>query len=286
MDMLTDPVIIHGLMRKYRFSTIKSLGQNFLIDSEIPRKIVSMSDIGPESGVIEIGAGIGTLTNELAKVADKVVAVELDQKLIPVLQETLSEHKNVKIIHGDILKLNINELIDSEFPNQRVCICANLPYYITTPIIMRLIENRSNISDITVMVQKEVALRLTSVGGGKEYGAVSIAVQYYAESKVLFDVGSNCFMPQPKVVSSVIKLKIRENPPVEVEDEKWFFKVIHASFSQRRKTLINSLSNTTGINKAKIAEALNDLGLDVNVRGEKLSIYDYALLCKKLKKVE
>ncbi|MBR2973203.1 MAG: 16S rRNA (adenine(1518)-N(6)/adenine(1519)-N(6))-dimethyltransferase RsmA [Clostridia bacterium] len=274
---LTDIKEIRAVMGMFGKHFSKSLGQNFLINSGVIEDTVSGSGVSKDTNVLEIGPGIGTLTMALAKRANKVVAVEIDTKLLPVLDYTLEDYDNVSIIHGDILKLDINELYNEHFKSGKAKVVANLPYYITTPIIMKLLEHRELFESITVMVQKEVAYRLAADEGSKDYSAVSIAVGYYAEPEIIVNVRPDDFCPPPKVHSAVIKLNIRENPPFTPEDEKFFFKLVKAGFAQRRKTFINSVSSS-GISKADAAAALSEIGLDENIRAEKISPAQFCAL--------
>ncbi|MBZ4646118.1 MAG: rRNA (adenine1518-N6/adenine1519-N6)-dimethyltransferase [Petroclostridium sp.] len=280
MDKLSSPKVLKEIITKYGFRFNKNLGQNFLIDSNVLDKIVSSAEIGENTGVIEIGPGIGVLTQALAEKAGKVVAIELDSHLLPILNETLGEYKNVKIINADALKVDMNAIINNEFPNMDVKVAANLPYYITTPIIMGLLEKKLNIDSIIVMVQKEVAERMAAKAGEKDYGALSVAVQYFTKPCIIATVPPHCFMPQPKVESVVIKLDILRQPPVEVEDEKKFFNVVKAAFGQRRKTLVNALSNSGlfTMSKEQIKEMLISIGIREDQRGETLSIMQFAEL--------
>ncbi|GAE90085.1 16S rRNA (adenine(1518)-N(6)/adenine(1519)-N(6))-dimethyltransferase RsmA [Acetivibrio straminisolvens] len=267
------------LIQKYNLRLTKSLGQNFLIDDNVVKRIVDAAQITENDMVIEIGPGVGSMTVELAQRAGKVIAVEIDKKLIPALQENLGEFSNVNIINKDIMDVNINELRDSgQFGNIKVV--ANLPYYITTPIIMKLLEEENDIGLMVFMVQKEVAQRMTAAPGKKDYGALSVAVQYYTKPEKAFDVPPHCFIPQPEVDSTVIKLNVNETPPVKLMDKDFFFMVVKAAFGQRRKTLVNALYNFKGFQKTKeeIKEILNQLGIDENARGETLSISQFAEL--------
>lgn len=279
---LTDIYTIKSLFKKHNFNLSKSFGQNFLINEQIPKDIVKGSEINNQVGVIEIGPGIGVLTRELCAAAKKVVSIEIDNRLIPILKETLADFSNVKVISGDILKIDLIKLIKEEFEGMDVCVCANLPYYITTPIIMALLENKLPLKSITVMVQKEVAQRLCADENSKDYGAISLTVRYFSNPKLLFHVSSHEFLPPPKVDSAVIRLDVLDKPSVEPKDEKHLFKIIKASFSQRRKTLANSLSNMTEYDKKLIEQFILDMGKDINVRGEELSLKDYCLLSDKL----
>lgn len=275
---LSNIKTIENILKKYGFSFKKSLGQNFLINPSVCPKIADFA-CDKEMGVLEIGPGIGVLTKELSNTAKRVVAIELDERLKPVLPETLADCKNVEIIFGDAMKLDLAKTIKEKFADCReVCVCANLPYYITSPIIMMLLESKLPISNITVMVQKEAAERLCAKVGSREAGAVTVAVAYYAEAEILFKVDRYSFMPPPNVESAVIKLNIRKNPPVTVEDEKKFFSLVKACFAQRRKTLVNTVSNTTSYTKESIRNALNTLNLSETVRAEQLTIEQLAAL--------
>ncbi len=275
---LSDINTLKNLLSKHGFSFKKSLGQNFLIDSSVcPAMAEAACD--EETGVLEIGPGVGVLTSELSKVAKKVVAIELDERLKKILPITLADCKNVEVVFGDAMKLDLKKIIKEHFLDcKRVCVCANLPYYITSPIIMMLLEQRLPIDSITVMVQLEAAERLCAEVGTRNSGAVTVAVNYYAESKILFEVGRESFMPSPNVDSAVIQLKIRENPPINLDNEKRFFSVVKAAFAQRRKTLLNTLSNTLGIDKTILRDAFKQIGLGETVRGEQLSMEQLAKL--------
>lgn len=254
------------------FTFKKSLGQNFIIDPFVCPKMAEFAADG-ETGVIEIGPGAGVLTRSLSETAKKVVAVEIDERLKPVLKKSLEGCDNVKVIFGDILKTDINKLISEEFAGfEKVNICANLPYYITSPIIMGILKMKPDIGSLTAMVQKEAAQRICAEVGSRNAGAVTVAVDYYSEASVLFEVSRNCFMPAPKVDSAVINLKIRKEPKVKVKSEEFFFKVAKSLFAQRRKTLLNSVSSTLKIDKSVISSALKNMGLDESIRGEKLTI--------------
>lgn len=263
---------IKSLLSAEGFSFKKSLGQNFLINPTVCPKMAE-SSCNENTGVLEIGPGIGVLTYELAKRAKKVVAIELDERLKKILPKTLGEFENVEVIFGDAMKLDLKSIIEEKFSDcESVSVCANLPYYITSPIIMMLLESRLPITSITVMVQKEAAERLCAEVGTRDAGAVTAAVTYYAEKEILFNVGRNSFMPAPNVDSSVIKLNIRKTPPISVNNEKKFFSLVKACFAQRRKTLLNTVSNTMGISKDTLRNALNEIGLKETVRGEELTI--------------
>lgn len=265
------------LMKKYHINANKNLGQNFLIDDEVVNNIVSFSNIGPDDLVIEIGPGLGTLTARLLEKANKVIAIELDDKMITILEERFHLYHNFELIHQDVLKVDLKQKIE-ENKNRvaTVKIVANLPYYITTPIIMKLLEERLPVESITVMVQKEVADRLTAIPGKKNTGAITYCVSYYCEAQEVLLVPNTSFIPAPEVNSEVIQLKVRSNPPVTVKDENFFFKVIHASFMQRRKTLLNSLANNGIAPKETLKQMLNDLQLAKNVRGETLDLKQFA----------
>lgn len=279
-EKLSNPQKTIEIIKKYDFAFQKKFGQNFLIDAHVLDKIIVAAEVGPEDFVLEIGPGIGTMTQYLAEHAREVVAVEIDTHLIPILEETLSEYDNVTIINADVLKLDIAELAQEKNDGKPIKVVANLPYYITTPIIMGLFESDVPIDNITVMVQKEVAQRMQVGPGTKEYGALSLAVQYYAEPYLAANVPPNCFMPRPKVGSAVIRLTRHKEKPVQVKDEKFMFKLIRASFNQRRKTLQNGLNNSSEIdvNKAQVVEALEKMGLSATVRGEKLTLEQFAQL--------
>ncbi len=284
MAYLGSPSATKEIINKYSFAFQKKFGQNFLIDSNILESIVSAADITKDDFVLEIGPGIGTMTQYLCETARQVVAVEIDKMLIPILQDTLSEYDNVEVINQDVLKLDINALAQEKNAGQPIKVVANLPYYITTPIIMGLFESGVPIESITIMVQKEVADRMQTGPGSKDYGALSLAVQYYAEAKVQLNVSATCFMPRPNVDSAVIKLTRHKTPVVDVKDEKLMFKVIRASFNQRRKTLVNGLKNSSELDfsKEKILEAINAIGKEENIRGEKLTLEDFANLTNAL----
>ena len=285
MKKLSDIGTIKGILAKHGFSFSKSLGQNFLVNPSVCPKMAEMSGAREGTGVIEIGPGIGVLTYELAQRADKVVSMELDKRLIPVLNETLEEFDNVKIINDDVLKVNLRELIEKEFAGKKVVVCANLPYYITSPVIMKLLEDRLPIEAITVMVQKEAAERLCAELGTRQAGAVTAAVNYYAQAKMLFKVSSGSFMPSPKVDSAVIKLDVYDQPAVKADNEELLFKVIKAAFAQRRKTLINSLSNSMPYEKVQITTVLEKVGVAPNLRAEQLSLSEFAEISNELNKV-
>lgn len=277
---LGNPKYTIEVLQKYGFVFQKRFGQNFLIDTHVLDKIISAAHITKEDMVLEIGPGIGTMTQYLAEAAGKVIAVEIDRNLIPILEDTLSEYNNVRVINEDVLKLDLRKLADEENGGKAIKVVANLPYYITTPIIMGLFENHVPVESITVMVQKEVADRMQTGPGNKDYGALSLAVQYYAEPYIVANVPPNCFMPRPKVGSAVIRLTRHKEPPVEVKDEKLMFDIIRASFNQRRKTLANGLNNSDKITCSKeiITKAIEKLGKGASVRGEALSLQEFASL--------
>ena len=283
MNKLSDIGTIKDILKRHGFTFSKALGQNFLINPSVCPRMAELSGAGEGVGVIEVGPGIGVLTNELCKLADKVVAIELDKRLLPVLDETLAEYDNVKVINADVLELDLNKLIADEFPGMQVVICANLPYYITSPVIMKLLEDRLPVTAITVMVQKEAAQRRCAPVGSRESGAVTVSVNYYAEPSLQFHVSAGSFMPAPKVDSAVIRLDIRENPPVEV-DEKMFFSVVKAAFSQRRKVISNSLSSGLKMSKDEINGILERAQVPANARAEKLSLEDFAKIANEVSK--
>ena len=268
------------VLQKYHFNFQKKFGQNFLIDTHVLEKIIASAGVTQEDFVLEIGPGIGTMTQYLCESAREVVAVEIDQNLIPILQDTLSAYDNVTVINEDILKLDIAKLARERNGGNPIKVVANLPYYITTPIIMGLFESHVPIESITVMVQKEVADRMQVGPGTKDYGALSLAVQYYAKPEIVANVPPNCFMPRPNVGSAVIRLTRHDTVPVDVEDEKLMFAIIRASFNQRRKTLANGLSNAPGIrlSKEEIQESITELGVPVTIRGEALTLQQFAEL--------
>lgn len=278
MENLSNISVIRDVLSRHGFSFSKGLGQNFLINPTVCPRMAEMGNAKPGWGIIEIGAGVGVLTAELARRADKVVCIEIDSRLLPVLDETLAEFDNIKIINEDVLKVDLHKLIEQEFAGMPVAVCANLPYYITSPIIMNLLEAHLPITSLTVMVQKEAAARLCAEPGSREVGAVSIAVRYYSDPKILFQVSRGSFLPAPEVDSTVIRLDVRDHPPVEVGSEEQFFKVVRAAFSQRRKTLPNTLSAGLGIPKAQAIEMLEKAGIPTNLRAEQLTLDQFALL--------
>lgn len=280
MAQLGNPKNTIEILNKYNFMFQKRFGQNFLIDTHVLDKIIQAAEITKEDFVLEIGPGIGTLTQYLCEHAREVVAVEIDKNLLPILEDTLSEYDNVTVINSDILKLDLKALVQEKNAGRPIKVVANLPYYITTPIIMDLFERHLPLINVTVMVQKEVADRMQALPGGKDYGALSLAVQYYAKPYIAANVPPNCFMPRPNVGSAVIKLTLHTNTPVTVKDEGLLFRIIRASFNQRRKTLVNGLNNSTELSysKEKLQEALNRLGISENIRGEALSLEQFAHL--------
>ncbi len=281
------------ILKKYNFNFQKKFGQNFLIDPHVLDKIADAAKLTKDDLVLEIGPGIGTMTQELCERAGHVIAVEIDRNLIPILEnDTLAAYDNKTIINSDVLELDLKELIEKTFDEKmpehsgpkRAKVVANLPYYITTPIIMGLLEKREPVESITVMVQKEVAMRMQAGAGSKDYGALSLAVQYYAEPYLAANVPQNCFIPRPNVGSAVIRLSLYDKPPVEVNDEKLMFRLIRAAFNQRRKTLVNAIRNSAecGFTKEEVETALESLGLDINIRGEALSLSQFAKLSDEL----
>ena len=280
MATLGNPKNTIEVRQKYHFNFQKKFGHNFLINTSILEEIIDAAEITREDFVLEIGPGIGTMTQYLCEAAREVVAVEIDTNLIPILGDTLSAYDNVEVMNADILKVDIAKLADERNGGKPIKVVANLPYYITTPIIMGLFESHVPIDSITIMVQKEVADRMQEGPGSKEYGALSLAVQYYAKPEIVVNVPPSCFMPQPKVGSAVIRLTRHENPPVDVDNEKLMFQVIRASFNQRRKTLANGLNNfgSFSLGKEEIQKSIEELGVPVNIRGEALSLEQFAKL--------
>ena len=280
MATLGNPKNTIEVLQKYNFKFQKKFGQNFLINTGILEDIIEAAEITKDDFVLEIGPGIGTMTQYLCESAREVIAVEIDKNLIPILEDTLSAYDNVEVLNDDILKVDIKALAEERNAGKPIKVVANLPYYITTPIIMGLFESHVPIDSITIMVQKEVADRMQEGPGSKEYGALSLAVQYYAHPEIVVNVPPSCFMPQPKVGSAVIRLTRHAEPPVNVEDEKLMFQIIRASFNQRRKTLANGLNNFTGLNLSKevIQQCIEELGVPVTIRGEALSLEQFAQL--------
>lgn len=280
MEKLSNPQVTIETIKKYEFAFQKKFGQNFLIDGHVIEKIISAADITKEDCILEIGPGIGTMTQYLAENAGQVVAVEIDKNLIPILDETLADYDNVTIINDDILKVDINKIVQEKNNGKPIKVVANLPYYITTPIIMGLFEKQVPLYSITVMVQKEVADRMKVGPGTKDYGALSLAVQYYAEPYLVANVPPNCFIPRPGVGSAVIKLTRYKEPPVKVKDEKIMFALVRAAFGQRRKTLQNAIANSNeqSFTKEEAKAAITRMGLSENIRGESLSLTEFAAL--------
>lgn len=284
MAYLSNPTYTRAVLEAHGFSFQKKFGQNFLIDGNVLDNIIDAAGITKDDFVLEIGPGIGTMTQRLCEEAREVVAVEIDKNLLPILDDTLSTYKNYTVINQDILKVDIKKLADEKNDGKPIKVVANLPYYITTPIIMGLFESHVPLESITIMVQKEVADRMQESPGSKEYGALSLAVQYYSNPEIVCEVPPSCFMPQPKVASSVITLRCHEKPPVEC-DEKLLFQIIRASFNQRRKTLQNGLSNGTHFSKEEIAAAIEKAGFSPTVRGEVLSLEQFADLTNILSEI-
>lgn len=285
MDRLCDIGEIKRIMESSGFSFSKALGQNFIVNPSVCPRMAENCGADKDCGVLEVGPGIGVLTNELCKVAKKVVAVELDKRLPDILAKTLADHDNVKIISGDIMELDLHKLIKEEFEGMDVVVCANLPYYITSPVIMKLLEERLPIKALTVMVQKEAADRLCAQMGTRAAGAVTAAVRYYSEPKLLFKVSAGSFMPAPKVDSAVIKLDINARPALCVKDEKLYFRVVRGAFSQRRKTISNSISSVLSIDKSKLISALEAAGVSPMARAEQLTLEDFAGIANAIKEV-
>ncbi|MBU9710155.1 16S rRNA (adenine(1518)-N(6)/adenine(1519)-N(6))-dimethyltransferase RsmA [Bacillus tamaricis] len=284
---IATPKRTKQILDKYGFSFKKSLGQNFLIDTNILRRIVDTAELTDNTGVLEIGPGIGALTEQIARRAKKVVAFEIDQRLLPILKETLSPYEHVNIIHQDVLKSNVKEVIEAEFDKgQDLAVVANLPYYVTTPILMKLLEEKLSIRTIVVMIQKEVAERIAAKPGTKDYGSLSIAAQYYAKAETAFIVPKTVFVPQPNVDSAILKLTLREVPPVDIMDEDFFFEVVRASFTQRRKTILNNLSShfVNSFTKKDMESCLMEGEVDPKRRGESLSMEEFAILSNLLLK--
>lgn len=278
MPNLTDIAAVRELCARHGFTLSKGFGQNFIVNPGVCPKIVESAGIDETYGVLEIGPGVGVLTKELAQRARKVVAVEVDERLPPLLEETLAGLDNVKVVLGDVLKVDLAALIREEFPNMPVAVCANLPYYITSPILMKLLEEKLPIQHITVMVQKEAAQRITAAPGTREAGAISYAVAYYAQPKMLFSVQPGSFLPPPKVVSAVIQLEVRPQPAVQTPDEQGYFRLIRAAFGQRRKTVANAASAGLGLPKAQVTAALETAGLPPLARPEQLTLEDFLAL--------
>ncbi|MBR5485437.1 MAG: 16S rRNA (adenine(1518)-N(6)/adenine(1519)-N(6))-dimethyltransferase RsmA [Oscillospiraceae bacterium] len=278
MSKLSNIGTIKQLLQKHGFTFSKAMGQNFLINPSVCPRMAEECGAAEGVGVIEIGAGIGVLTVELAQRADKVVVIELDKRLMPLLDETLADYDNIKIINEDVLKVDLAKLIEDEFAGMEVVVCANLPYYITSPIIMGILEARLPIKGLTVMVQKEAAQRICAPAASREAGAVTLAVRYYSEPEILFHVSRGSFMPAPDVDSCVIRLNILPQPAVDVKDEKMFFRVVRGAFAQRRKTLSNTLSSTMGVGKSEVAAVLESAGLSATARAEELTLQQFGTL--------
>lgn len=282
MDRLWDMGEIKRIMESSGFTFSKALGQNFLINPSVCPRMAELSGADENTGVIEVGPGIGVLTNELCKVAKKVVAIELDERLPEILAKTLADHDNVKVISGDVMKIDLHKLIEDEFQGMDVVVCANLPYYITSPVIMKLLEEKLPIKALTVMVQKEAADRLCAQMGTRECGAVTAAVRYYSEPKLLFKVSAGSFMPAPKVDSAVIRMDVDKKPALEIKDEKLFFRVVRGAFSQRRKTVANSLSSMLSVDKQTVNSAIVKAGVNPQARPEAMTLEEFAALSNAL----
>ncbi len=276
MPELSDINTVKTILSRHGFRFSKSLGQNFIVNPDLCPKIAEASGVGKGICALEVGPGIGVLTKELAVRAEKVLSIEIDESLIPVLKETLEEFDNVEILNADIMKLDLKKVVNEHFGNMPFVVCANLPYYITSPVLMKLLEEDIGANSITVMVQKEAAQRITTLPGTRDCGAITAAIHYYSVPSKLFDVGRENFVPAPKVDSSVIRLEVRKEPPVKVSSEEQFFRVVKASFSQRRKTLANSLSSGLGLKKEDVYATLESCGLSRNARAEELSLGDFA----------
>mgnify|MGYP005759741261 FL=1 len=271
-ERLSDISTMKEILSRHGFTFSKALGQNFLINPSVCPRMAEMCGADEESGVLEIGPGIGVLTRELAKRSKKTVAVELDTRLLPVLAETLADYPNASVVHGDVMKLDLHQLLQEEFLGMRVAVCANLPYYITSPVIMKILEEKLPITALTVMVQKEAADRICAKPGTRACGAVSAAVQYYAEPEILFQVSRGSFMPAPNVDSTVIRLNVRPEPPVQLKSEEHFFRLVKAAFGQRRKTALNAVSSGLAVPKAQVAEAMQRAGIASNARAEQMTL--------------
>ena len=282
MEGLSNIGNIKDILSRHGFTFSKTLGQNFLVNPSVCPRIAELGNAREDFGIIEIGTGIGVLTHELAKRADKVCAIEIDERLMPVLAETLAEHDNVKIINEDVMKVDLHKLIAEEFAGLEVAVCANLPYYITSPVIMMLLEQRLPIRTVTVMVQKEAGARLCAKMGTRDMGAVTVAVNYFSEPRLLFNVSRGSFMPSPNVDSCVVRFDLRETTPEGVRDERVFFRTVRAAFSQRRKTLANSAASGMGIDKAAAAAAISRAGLPENVRPEQLTMEQFIAFANEL----
>lgn len=285
MENLSNIGTIKDILKRHNFTFSKTLGQNFLVNPSVCPRIAEMGNARKGFGIIEIGTGIGVLTNELAKRADKVVAIEIDSRLLPVLEETLAEYDNVKIINDDVMNVDLHKLISEEFAGLEVAVCANLPYYITSPIIMMLLEQRLPIRSVTVMVQKEAGARLCAPMASRDMGAVTVAVNYFSEPEILFNVSRGSFMPSPNVDSCVVRFNIKDHTPEGVSDEAFFFRIARAAFSQRRKTLANSVSSGMNADKQKTLSAIRAAGLSENVRPEQLTMEQLIAFSNELFKI-
>lgn len=282
MQNLSDISVVKDLLNRHGFKFSKALGQNFLINPTVCPRMAEACGADENTGVIEVGPGFGVLTAELAKRAEKVVSIELDERLLPVLDETLAEFDNVEVINSDVLKVDLHKLIEEKFSGMKVAVCANLPYYITSPVIMHLLESKLPVENITVMVQKEAAQRLCAPVGSRDAGAVTVAVDYYADAEKIFDVSAGSFMPAPKVDSSVIRLNVRKQPPIDLSDEKLFFRMVKAVFAQRRKTAANSISAGMSLPKETVYKAIEAAGYGENVRAESFTLDELASLANKI----
>lgn len=282
MQNLSDISVVKDLLNRHGFKFSKALGQNFLINPTVCPRMAEACGADENTGVIEVGPGFGVLTAELAKRAKKVVSIELDERLLPVLDETLAEFDNVEVINSDVLKVDLHKLIEEKFSGIKVAVCANLPYYITSPVIMHLLESKLPVENITVMVQKEAAQRLCAPVGSRDAGAVTVAVDYYADAEKIFDVSAGSFMPAPKVDSSVIRLNVRKQPPIDLSDEKLFFRMVKAVFAQRRKTAANSISAGMSLPKETVYKAIEAAGYSENVRAESFTLDELASLANEI----
>ena len=282
MQNLSDISVVKDLLNRHGFKFSKALGQNFLINPTVCPRMAEACGADENTGVIEVGPGFGVLTAELAKRAKKVVSIELDERLLPVLDETLAEFDNVEVINSDVLKVDLHKLIEEKFSGMKVAVCANLPYYITSPVIMHLLESKLPVENITVMVQKEAAQRLCAPVGSRDAGAVTVAVDYYADAEKIFDVSAGSFMPAPKDDSSVIRLNVRKQPPIDLSDEKLFFRMVKAVFAQRRKTAANSISAGMSLPKETVYKAIEAAGYSENVRAESFTLNELASLANEI----
>lgn len=282
MQNLSDISVVKDLLNRHGFKFSKALGQNFLINPTVCPRMAEACGADENTGVIEVGPGFGVLTAELAKRAKKVVSIELDERLLPVLDETLAEFDNIEVINSDVLKVDLHKLIEEKFSGMKVAVCANLPYYITSPVIMHLLESKLPVENITVMVQKEAAQRLCAPVGSRDAGAVTVAVDYYADAEKIFDVSAGSFMPAPKVDSSVIRLNVRKQPPIDLSDEKLFFRMVKAVFAQRRKTAANSISAGMSLPKETVYKAIEAAGYSENVRTESFTLNELASLANEI----